>query len=78
MLLVGIVAVDRMAEDLPTRILGGGHDRSASIGDSEKPQRPRLADPDRAVMDGYLAEMLSLLPVLGVDAFERPETDLPG
>ena len=29
-------------------------------------------------MDGYLAEMLSLLPVLGVGAFERPETDLPG
>ena len=40
MLLVGIVAVDRMAEDLPARILGGGHDRSAAIGDSENRNAP--------------------------------------
>ena len=34
------------------------------------PNRPGLSDADRAEIEGYLEEMLSLLPVLGVQAFE--------
>ena len=51
-----------------------GH-RRCRLENGNRPQLPRLAEPDQAVMDGYLAEMLSLLPVLGVDAFERPEAN---
>ena len=40
-------------------------------------QRPGLSEADRAEMEGYLAEMLSLLPVLGIDAFEPAETVSP-
>ena len=52
--------------------------RRCRLENGNTPQRPRLAEPDQAVMDGYLAEMLSLLPVLGIDAFERPETNSHG
>ena len=48
------------------------------LANGNQPKRPTLAEPDRVVVDGYLAEMLSLLPVLGVDAFERPDTNSPG
>jgi len=34
------------------------------------PPLPRLSEADRADMEGYLAEMLVILPVLGVMAFE--------
>ena len=42
------------------------------------PQRPGLSEPDRAEMEGYLDEVLSLLPVLGVAFLERAETPAPG
>lgn len=38
------------------------------------PRSPTLSLPDKAAMDGYEAEIRSLLPALGVDAFERAET----
>lgn len=41
------------------------------------PQRPRLSEPDEAEMKGYLEEMLALLPVLGITAFEPGETASP-
>jgi len=34
---------------------------------------PRLSEPDKAEAEGYLAEMLSLLPVIGINAFERAQ-----
>lgn len=38
------------------------------------PQDRGLSEPDEAAMEGYLDELLSLLPVLGVDFLERDET----
>jgi len=38
------------------------------------PKRPSLSEPDEAQIIGYLDEMLSLLPVLGIDAFESVGT----
>lgn len=35
------------------------------------PQRPGLSEADRAQVEGYLDEVLSLLPVLGINAFQR-------
>ena len=40
-------------------------------------QRSKLSEADQAEMEGYLAELLSLLPVLGVYAFEPAETASP-
>lgn len=36
------------------------------------PQRPSLSESDRAEVEGYLLEMLPLLPVLGIRAFDAP------
>ena len=40
---------------------------------SAKPRLPGLSEADQAEMEGYLDELLSLLPVLGVPFFERDE-----
>ena len=40
------------------------------------PKRPGLAEPDQAEMEGYLDELLSLLPVLGVAFFEEAEAQV--
>lgn len=37
------------------------------------PKRPGLSEADEAQINGYLDELLSLLPVLGIDAFEQAE-----
>ncbi|WP_420633406.1 GIY-YIG nuclease family protein [Candidatus Palauibacter sp.] len=42
-----------------------------------KSQRPGLSEADQAEMEGYLDELLSLLPVLGIYAFEPTETASP-
>ena len=36
------------------------------------PKTPMLSEPDREVMEGYLEEMLSLMPVMGIHAFKSP------
>ena len=41
------------------------------------PEPSGLREADQAEMDGYLEEVLSLLPVLGIDAFEPAETVSP-
>ena len=46
----------------------------AKLQNSVKSHPPTLSEADRAEMDGYLDELLSLLPVLGVPFFERDET----
>ncbi len=42
------------------------------------PKRPGLSEADEAQVEGYLDEMLSLLPVLGINAFERADVASPG
>ncbi len=46
----------------------------ARVQNKVKSHPPKLSEPDRAEMDGYMDELLSLLPVLGVPFFERDET----
>ena len=46
----------------------------SKLQNSVKSNRPKLSEADRAEMEGYLDELLSLLPVLGVPFFERGET----
>jgi len=41
------------------------------------PPLPHLSEPDRADMEGYLSEMLLVLPLLGVPAFDVPATPSP-
>lgn len=46
--------------------------------DNEKaPSKPSLSEADRADAEGFLAEMLVIYPVLGVDAFEAASTEAP-
>lgn len=45
----------------------------SKLQNTNKPRLPGLSEADRAEMDGYLDELLSLLPVLGVPFFEREE-----
>lgn len=40
------------------------------LDNANTPQRPTLSEADQAQVEGYLDEVLSLLPVLGVHAFE--------
>jgi len=42
-----------------------------AVENNTAPPLPRLLEADRAEMEGYLAEMLVILPVLGVMAFEQ-------
>lgn len=44
--------------------------KRCKLDNANVPNRPGLSDADEAEIEGYLAEMLSLLPVLGVEAFE--------
>ncbi len=39
------------------------------LNNSNTPKHPRLSEADQAEIEGYLEELLSLLPVLGIDAF---------
>jgi hypothetical protein len=41
------------------------------------PTLPRLSEPDRADMEAYLREMLVILPILGIVAFEELDTHAP-
>ena len=45
----------------------------AKLENTASSQRPGLAEADEAEIEGYLDELLSLLPVLGVDFFEHVE-----
>ena len=48
--------------------------RRSKLENSVESHRPGLSEADQAEMEGYLEELLSLLPVLGVPFFERGET----
>jgi hypothetical protein len=51
--------------------------RRCRLDNSNAPNRPGLSEADKAEIQGYLDELLSLLPVLGIDAFERVEASSP-
>lgn len=46
--------------------------RRVNVANGNQPGTPHMAAVDRAVASGFLAEMLAIFPVIGVDAFERP------
>lgn len=46
--------------------------KRCNLDNSTQPKRPSLSEADEAEVCGYLDELLSLLPVLGVRAFETP------
>jgi len=41
---------------------------------ANQPAEPSLSEMDQAEMDGFLAEMLQIFPLLGVDLFQKPPT----
>lgn len=42
------------------------------LDNAQQPREPRLSEPDRADTQGFLREMLRILPLLGVRVFEKP------
>ena len=52
--------------------------KRSRLENSNVPRQPGLAEPDREEMEGYLDELLSLLPVLGVAFFEEREAPVEG
>ena len=52
--------------------------KRCQLDNANNPQRPGLSEADEAEVTGYLDEMLSLLPVLGIDAFEQANAAMPG
>ena len=50
--------------------------KRCKLDNGNAPNRPGLSDADKAEIEGYLDEMLSLLPVLGVHAFESPDATI--
>ena len=49
--------------------------KRARLANLQSPQGPRLSEADQADAEGFLANMLLLYPVLGIDAFEQPRRD---
>ncbi len=48
------------------------------LANGNQPAIPRMALTDVAVADGFLAEVLAIFPVLGINAFDLPETKPSG
>ena len=55
-----------------------GRYRRAKLENTVSSQRPGLSEADEAEMEGYLDEVRSLLPVLGIDFFEHFEAPADG
>jgi len=51
----------------------GAKAKRAVLDNSNVPQLPVLSEADRADAEGFLADILLCLPVLGVNVFERPK-----
>jgi hypothetical protein len=51
--------------------------KRAVLDNSNLPQVPALSEADRADAEGFLADILLCLPVLGVNVFERPKVPVP-
>ncbi len=52
--------------------------KRCTLDNNNVPQRPSLSESDQAEVEGYLQEMLPLLPILGIRAFEAPASPSPG
>lgn len=46
--------------------------RRSRVANSTRPTKPTLSAADAAEAEGFLAEMLAIFPVLGIDSFDRP------
>ncbi len=51
--------------------------KRARMVNANHPPGPRMSDIDLAVANGFLAEMLAILPVLGLDVFVTPGSSVP-
>jgi hypothetical protein len=59
---------------LEARLTGLARDaKRCELDNGNVPQLPSLSEPDAAEMEGFLEEMLLIYPVLGLNAFERPQ-----
>ncbi len=52
--------------------------KRARVANVNQPAIPRMAQIDTAIADGFLAEVLAIFPVLGIDSFDLPETKPSG
>lgn len=52
--------------------------KRTQLANSQTPQAPRLSEADTADAEGFLANMLLIYPVLGIDAFEEPRVEKTG
>lgn len=52
--------------------------KRARVANGNQPAIPRMALTDVAVADGFLAEVLAIFPVLGINSFDLPETKPSG
>lgn len=50
-----------------------GRAKRCALDNSQKPGLPKLSRPDVADVEGYLEEMLSLMPVIGINVFDVPQ-----
>jgi hypothetical protein len=63
---------------LEARLVGlAAEAKRAMLDNSNVPQLPVLSEADRADAEGFLADILLCLPVLGVNVFERPKVPAP-
>jgi hypothetical protein len=46
--------------------------KRCELENANTPQRPTLSESDEAWMEGFLGQMLSIFPILGLSAFEKP------
>lgn len=64
---------------LESRLIDLAHEaRRARLTNGTRPAIPPMSAADCAEAEGFLAEVLAIFPVLGVDAFSRPATQEPG
>lgn len=58
---------------LESRLIGLAHStHKAGLANLTKPMPPPMSDSDFAEAEGFLAEMLAIFPVIGVDVFDKP------
>jgi hypothetical protein len=62
---------------LESRLIGMARDvKRSNLENATSPAAPSLSEADVAEMEAFLDEMLIIFPVLGLDAFEKPELDV--
>jgi hypothetical protein len=51
--------------------------KRAELDNGNAPQLPTLSEADAADAEGFLADLLLCLPVVNINLFEKPKTDVP-